>query len=137
MTEHHGDAALDERAAQLLGDLGVEAGQHLLFQLDDRDLGAEGLVEVAELETDRAGADHDHAGRQLVVDQRLLAGEHAVAGRHPAKQPFARARGDQDAIRFDCLGDGRRGLPSTWRERDGMRSADCCPGLEDSQSCFS
>ena len=32
--EHHRDSALDERAAQLLGDFGVEAGQHLLFQFD-------------------------------------------------------------------------------------------------------
>ena len=50
MPEQHRDFALDEVAPQLLGDLGVEAGQHLLFEFDDRHLRPEGLVEVAELQ---------------------------------------------------------------------------------------
>ena len=91
MPEHHGDAALDERAAQLLGDFGVDAGQHLLFQLDDRHLGAERAVEVAELESDRAGADYDDARGHRVEHQRLLAGDDAVADFHSGEQPFARA----------------------------------------------
>ncbi len=53
--------AFDERAAQFLGDLGIEAGQHLLLQFDDRHLDAEGVVKVAELQSDRAGADDDDA----------------------------------------------------------------------------
>ncbi len=82
MPQHHGDTALDERAAQLLGDFRVEAGEHLFFHFDDRHLGAERAVEIAELESDWAGADHDDARGHRVEHQRLLAGNHAVADFH-------------------------------------------------------
>ena len=104
MPQHYRHAPLDEGAAQFLGDLGVEPGQHLLLQFDHRHFGPEGLVEIRELQSHRAGADHDHAFGQAVVDERLAAGHHAVANLHPAEQPFARSGGDQDALGFDRLG---------------------------------
>ena len=129
MTEHHGRTALDECAAQLFGDLRVEARQHLLLQLDDRHLGAEGPVKVAELQPDCAGADHYHAFGQPVVDQRFTAGQQAIAGRHAGKKPFARAGRDQDTLGFDRRSRGRcfsLGLC----EGDRMRAAHRRVGLE-------
>src|SRR3984957_9581336 len=86
MPQHHGDTAFDERAPQLLGDFGIEAGKHLLFQLDDRDLRAKRAVEVSELESNRARTNHHDARRHHVEHESLLAGNHAVANLHPGKQ---------------------------------------------------
>ena len=129
MPEHHGDAALDECAAQFFGDLGVDAGEHLLFQLDDCHLGAERAVEVAELEADGAGADDDDARRHLVEHERFLAGDDAVADLHSREQAFARAGGDQNALAVE-RGRGRRRFAFERRERDGMRAGDGRVGFE-------
>jgi hypothetical protein len=127
--QHHRDPALDEGAAQLLGDLGVESGQHLLFQFDHRHLGAEGLVEIRELQSHRARADHGHAFGQMVVQERFAAGHHAVANLHPAEQPLARAGGDQDAFGLDRRR-GRRRFACRLAERDAIGPRDTRAGLE-------
>ncbi len=129
MPKHHRDSALDERAPQLLGDFRVHAGQHLLFQLDDRHLGPERAVEISELEPDRARADHDDARRHLVEHQRLVAGNDAVANLHPRKQFLARPGRNQNPLAFERRHRWRR-LALDLLERDGMRPGDDRISLE-------
>ena len=129
MTEEYLDLALDEAATQLLGDFGVEAGQHLLLQLDDRHLRTEGLVEVAELQSDRARADDDDAGRNPIVQQSFLAGHHAIADGHAGKEALARSCGDEKLVGLD--GGRREGWFSfDRREREAMRTRDGGARLE-------
>src|SRR5712692_10400781 len=129
MAEHHGDTALDERLAQLFGDLGVHSGQHLVDQFDDRHLRTEGLVEVAELEANRARADYHNALRHTVVYERFLAGHHAVAECHAGEELFARPSGDQNSLCLDRFG-LRCGLTAGGTQRDRMRTGDRGAGLE-------
>ena len=130
MPEHHGDSAPDERAAQLLGDFGVEAGEHLLFQLDDRHLGAERAVEVSELESDRAGADNDDARRHLVEHQRLLGGNDAVANFHPRKQFLGGPSRNQNPLALERR-HRRRRLAFDLAERHRMRPGNERVSLEE------
>ena len=53
------DALLDERLLERHGDLGVFDGKNVGHHLNDGHLGAEGIEEVGELDTDRASTDDD------------------------------------------------------------------------------
>src|SRR5215469_6177740 len=128
MTEQYFDLALEECAAQFFSDLGVESGQHLLFQFDNRHLDAECLVEVSELQSDGAGADYCDAFRNLIVEQGLVAGEHPVADFHAGKQALARSGRDQDAVGLHR--GNRRRLAVAARELQAAPAVECGAGFE-------
>ncbi len=96
------DALLVEGALEGLGDLLVldreDVGQHL----DERDLRAERVEEVGELDADGAGADdHDRLGL-LAVGQGLARGHHAhaVIGQAGDRAHLAAGR-DEDVLRLE------------------------------------
>ena len=103
------DALLDEGFFQGVADLVVLDGQDARGHFDEGHLGAEGVVNVGELDADRARADDDHFLRLLGEDHRLLGADDAIAIERQAGQAagFA-AGGDEDVLGFEKLCGCRR-----------------------------
>ena len=96
--EQHLHAELLVVLEQLLGHVGVLGGHHPVEELHDRHVDAEVLHHVGELDADRAGAgDHDRLGEVLVEDL-LLVGDHALAEGGAGDQAGLRAGGDDQVV---------------------------------------
>jgi hypothetical protein len=83
---------------ELLGHVGVLGGHHPVEELHDRDVDAEVLHDVGELDADRAGATDDHAGRQVLVEDLLLVGHDVLADLHARQHPHGRPGGQDQVV---------------------------------------
>jgi len=93
------DALLLEALARQGRDLGVLYGQDLRQHLDDGHLGAHGVEEGREFDTDRAGADHQQRFRHFFRDHRFEIGPDQLLVRLQAGQhPRSRTGGQDDVL---------------------------------------
>ena len=81
--EQDRDAELLVVLEQLLGHVGVLGRHHAVEELDDRDVDAEVLHDVGELDADGAGAGDDDRAGQLGVEDLLLVGDDVLATSTP------------------------------------------------------
>jgi hypothetical protein len=86
------DVLLLEAAHHDVGEIRVEAGQHLRHPLEDGDRGAEIGEGAGELASDGAAADDHHAGGHSVEHEHFVAGHHRAAGHHVEAGDGARHR---------------------------------------------
>ena len=75
------EALLLEDLVGFLADVAVEAGQDLVEEFDDGDLGAEPPPHRAELEPDHPAADHDHALGHLAEVRARRSNRRSAPGR--------------------------------------------------------
>jgi hypothetical protein len=97
----HLDLALLEAAGDCCGRLGVLQGQDLRQDLDQRDLGAEGVQDIGELAANRAGAHDGHRLGRCLQEERLVGGDHRGSVELETdlwNALHARARGDDDRL---------------------------------------
>ncbi len=104
MARQHVDPLACESARQLAPEVGVHAGEQSLRHLDHGHLGAEGGVDVRELDAHRPAADdHDRRGQQRPLE-RLAAGEHDLAvDLEPGQGLLAAPAGEEDEARAEPL----------------------------------
>ena len=95
------DAALAERALELLADRLVLVGDEVRERLDDGDLGAPRLPDAGELDADDAAAEHGDLLRHEVELERLLGGDDAAADLEAGKRARVRAGGEDDVLAGD------------------------------------
>ena len=98
------DAALAEGALECLR-AGLVLGRHEPGKhLDDRHVGPEGLPDARELDADHTATEDDNTGRHAVEQQRVVAGDNALAvDLKPGQRPRVRTRSEHDVAASDLL----------------------------------
>jgi hypothetical protein len=93
------DPVLAQRISDDLSDRRLLARQEAVGHLDDRHAGAKAAQELAELDSDRAAAQHDHTLGEL-VERRCLAVRPEAGLREPGYLRHARVApgGEHDAL---------------------------------------
>ena len=95
------NALLGERLLERVADFIVLDRQNARCHFDERDLGAEGVVDVGKLDANRACADDDHFLRLLGEGHRFLGSDHrlAIEGQRWKLARFATG-GDENVLGF-------------------------------------
>ena len=103
--EQHLHAELLVVLGELLGDVGVLGGHHPVEELDDRDVDAEVLHDVGELDPDRARPGDDDRAREVLVEDLLLVGDDVLRDLTPGSirvtAPAAMIRWSKVSCRVD------------------------------------
>ena len=129
------DAALAERALEVLGDRLLLVRHEVGERLDDRDVGAERLPDARELDADDAAAEDRDLLRDEVELERLLARDDAAADLEAGQRARVGAGGEHDVLADEAVVadlDGVRGDEAAlaFDEGDAARLDESLQALE-------